>query len=675
MSRTLVLMIVFLPTLGLFGQQKDSSLNLDPVVITGQHQALSAQKSVYRVNILDRSRIEAQAANTLADLMVTELSTNLYQDPVLGSVMQLQGISGENVKILIDGVPVVGRLGGDLDLSQLPLNQVERVEVIEGPMSVEFGTNALAGVINLITKKSDRRDWGADVSLYEANVGNGYSIHEGFHNISGSYFTNLKKHRFSVNGGRNFFGGSFGEKDIREKTFHPKVQGFGGLGYDWSGKKLRLSVKSEYFDELLIRKGSPAGAYIPRALDENYQTIRMNQRLTGQYQIGPRTSIKGNLAYSTYRREKSVYSVDLTNGAQTRVAAQDNLDGFNAWASRATLSSELASFPLSWQLGYDVNLESASGGKILSGTQYGNDLAIFSSAEYRPFDKLTFRPGVRFSYNSLYQAPVSPSLHIKLSPVSSTQIRLSYARGFRAPSLKELFFEFIDVNHHIVGNPDLKAEYSHNFQLSGNWKKLVGNQLLRMEIAGFYNEIRNKIDLALVGQSTTSASYFNIDQARVTGLQTKFTYQREQLKVSLGGALLGRENSLGNGSDTEFSNFNFSHNFQSNLNWTIFKTGFSVNVFYKYTGAIQGFRTVANETEIDLEPTRIGAYHIADISLRKSWWGKKLNSSIGVKNLFNVSQIAANTSGGAHSGDSGSALIAFGRNFFVQLGLNLGKEK
>ena len=126
MSRTLVLMIVFLPTLGLFGQQKDSSLNLDPVVITGQHQALSAQKSVYRVNILDRSRIEAQAANTLADLMVTELSTNLYQDPVLGSVMQLQGISGENVKILIDGVPVVGRLGGDLDLSQLPLNQVER---------------------------------------------------------------------------------------------------------------------------------------------------------------------------------------------------------------------------------------------------------------------------------------------------------------------------------------------------------------------------------------------------------------------------------------------------------------------------------------------------------------------------------------------------------------------
>ena len=100
-----------------------------------------------------------------------------------------------------------------------------------------------------------------------------------------------------------------------------------------------------------------------------------------------------------------------------------------------------------------------------------------------------------------------------------------------------------------------------------------------------------------------------------------------------------------------------------------------MNVFYKYTGAIQGFRTVANETEIDLEPTRIGAYHIADISLRKSWWNKKLNSSIGVKNLFNVSQIAANTSGGAHSGDSGSALIAFGRNFFVQLGLNLGKEK
>ena len=69
--------------------------------------------------------------------------------------MSVQGLSGENVKILIDGVPVVGRLNGNVDLSQINLTNIERVEIVEGPLSVNYGTNALAGTINLITKKNN----------------------------------------------------------------------------------------------------------------------------------------------------------------------------------------------------------------------------------------------------------------------------------------------------------------------------------------------------------------------------------------------------------------------------------------------------------------------------------------------------------------------------------------
>ena len=672
MLRALLLIIIVFQAFGVNSLAQSDSLTLDEVVITGQHNPVLSQKSIYRVNVLDRKRIEAQAANTLADLMVTELSTNSYQDPVLGSVIQLQGISGENVKILVDGVPIIGRLGGDLDLSQIPLNQIERVEVIEGPMSVEYGTNALAGVINLITKKGKNNGWGADLSVYEANVGNGHSLYEGFHNLNGNWFQNLGRHRISLNGGRNFFGGSFEEKDIRSKTFQPKRQAFGTLGYDWNGKKLQIGLRSEYFDELLIRKGEPAGAYTPRALDENYHTLRRNQRLQGSYQFSQRSSLKANLAYSDYRRTKDVYAIDLTNLESNLVAGQTNMDGFSAWTSRSTFSHQMKNISLSWQAGYDINLETASGGKILEGTQAGNDLALFSSAEYRPFEKLTIRPGVRLNYNSLYEAPISPSLHLKFTPAKSTNIRLSYARGFRAPSLKELFFEFIDINHNIIGNPDLKAEYSHNIQVSGNWKKLIGEQLVNVEIAGFYNHIRNKIDLALTGQSDISASYFNVEEARVTGLQTKVNYRKENINITLGGAILGRGNQFGQ--EDGLSPFNFSHNAQLNLSWRFPTPDLSLNLFYKYTGAVQGFRAINDETKVNIEPTRIAAYQMADVSIQKRWWDQKLTSVIGVKNIFNITQIAATTSGGAHSGDSGSALIAFGRNFFLQLNVKLGKE-
>ena len=71
--------------------------------------------------------------------------------------MSMQGISGENVKILIDGVPVLGRLDGNIDLSKINLNDVDQIKVIEGPQSVSYGTNGMAGTINIIIKKDQKK--------------------------------------------------------------------------------------------------------------------------------------------------------------------------------------------------------------------------------------------------------------------------------------------------------------------------------------------------------------------------------------------------------------------------------------------------------------------------------------------------------------------------------------
>lgn len=127
---------------------------LDGLVVTGQYAPNTIEKATHKVRVIDRQKMDVMSAQNLRDVLTNELNIRISQDNVLGSSMSMQGISGQNVKILIDGVPVVGRLEGNIDLSQINLNNIERVEIIEGPMSVNYGTDALAGTINLITKKN-----------------------------------------------------------------------------------------------------------------------------------------------------------------------------------------------------------------------------------------------------------------------------------------------------------------------------------------------------------------------------------------------------------------------------------------------------------------------------------------------------------------------------------------
>ena len=172
-------------------------LRMDEVVITAQYAPEKADKSIYRINVINAREIEQKGATNMADLMKTELNMRVSQSSVLGSNLSLQGLGGQYIKFLIDGVPVVGRMNGEIDLNQLNLNNVDHVEIIEGPMSIIYGSNALAGAINVITKENKASALSAQVESYIESVG--------VYNFNGGISGNRKKHLFSLDGGRNFF--------------------------------------------------------------------------------------------------------------------------------------------------------------------------------------------------------------------------------------------------------------------------------------------------------------------------------------------------------------------------------------------------------------------------------------------------------------------------------------
>ena len=118
------------------------------------------------------------------------------------------------------------------------------------------------------------------------------------------------------------------------------------------------------------------------------------------------------------------------------------------------------------QFGLDYNYETVSGDKIQNGFAKINEYSIFSQLKIKLNQKLHTQLGIRLPYHSIYDAPITPSINVKYDFKKDINFRVSYARGFRAPTIKELFMELIDINHNIIGNSNLNSERSHTLQSS-----------------------------------------------------------------------------------------------------------------------------------------------------------------------------------------------------------------
>nr|MBP6316099.1 TonB-dependent receptor plug domain-containing protein [Chitinophagaceae bacterium] len=166
-------------------KMEKSAVLMHDVVVTAQNTPVLATQSVYKVNTISAAQIGQRGAVSLNDVLNYEMNNFVSNDNILGSSLSIGGIGGQNVKILLNGIPVTGRENGNIDLGQINMNNVKRIETIQGPMSVIYGSNALGGVINVITNQSNKKLTGTLKSYFE-------SI--GRYNLSGNISVSKKRH-------------------------------------------------------------------------------------------------------------------------------------------------------------------------------------------------------------------------------------------------------------------------------------------------------------------------------------------------------------------------------------------------------------------------------------------------------------------------------------------------
>ena len=638
--------------------------HLNDAIVTGQYGENSLKNSVFKVKVIDAQRIQQQGAVNLKDVLANEINIRINQDPALGSSINLQGVTGQNIKILIDGVPVIGREGGNVDLTQINLNNVERIELVEGPMSVNFGSDALGGVINIITKKAVTKNTSFNIGTYYETIGQ--------YNVDGGANFNWKRTLWQVSGGRNFFDGyGHNENVTRFRLWKPREQYFADATVSFSGKTGNWRIQNNWFTEKVTSRDSgvitPFYAY---GLDQYYYTTRYTTSVFWDKKLKNNFSVNVIGSGNYYKRVRNTLRKDLVSlqEEQTNAEELNDTNHFYLLMSRGFISKNKKDAKVNYQVGYEINHEFTEGGKIEGGQQQFTDYNLFASTELKPFKKLTLRPGFRAIYHTNFNAPFVPAINLKWEITSYFKVRASYAKGFRAPSLKEMYLRFVDPSHNVHGNPNLKAETGDNVQLFTTFEITKQKHMFRFEPSLFYNHITNMIDLAMVNAQTIEATYFNVGEFTSRGLNVNMEYKTPVYGIQAGYALTGRNNSYApNG---EFYN---SNEVRLNFNATHPKKNTTVALFYKYNGKLQAYQYNYTNNEVMLG--YINAFNVLDATVSQPFFKKRLNTTLGVKNILDVRNVRASIVGGVHQSSSNNAMIAMGRTLFFSIRYSINKIK
>lgn len=645
---------------------------LDQVVVTGQFEPQSVRQSVYQVRTISNERIMLRSPVNVQGVLSTELGIRFSNDLTLGTAdITLMGMSGRNVKILLDGVPLLDRGDTRESLNQIDINTIDRIEIVDGPMSVVYGSDALAGVINIITKRSKENSIAVEARVHEETAGKEYEAFsgKGVHNESVNVNWASKKFYAGAGATRNTFGGWKEGRSIYvtnafgDGEWHPKNQWLTNATAGYKTDALNIWYRLNYLKETISALGNASIPDQVEFVDQDYITNRFNHQVQADWSMSDRWSFNGAATFQDLSRRTMTTQYNSNTGNET-------LDPNGSQDKSSIKMSMLRGFflyklsgGLSFQPGFEANFSTGSGDRI-DRERSINDYAAFVSVEYKPTPNINIRPGARFMYNSVYHAPpVVPSLNTKFTLNESFDLRLAYARGFRAPALRELYFYFYDANHSLEGNPDLKAEFSNSFSSSLTWNVTHQRPLkVKSTLVGFYNVFDNLITLVQYN-NTTVYKYQNIYKYKTTGATLENYFYWQNLSVTLGGSYIGNYNDLSEG-DNSLPDFTWNTEINAVASYYFSKVKNTVGLYYKYTGKRQSYTTDGTDVHLG----EMDDYHMMDVSTSQVLL-KYLTLTVGVKNLLDVKLInntIQNT--GAHtSSETTTVPMSYGRSYFATL--------
>lgn len=632
---------------------------LDAVVVTGQYGPQKADKSIYKIDVVGSEQMQQRGVNNLAEALSQETFIRLTTDPSTGTSLEMQGMGGENVKYLIDGVPIVGRVAGDIDLSQINMNNVDHIEIVQGPMSVVYGTSALAGVINIITKKNTTSRNELKLTSYIDNKKN-YNF--------GLYGSVIRgKNTFTLSGNRNMFQGIDIDLNVDEDNpdgtdrymeFKPKLVYNADAEYGYRRNDFGLKVKTDFMQSELRHYSNP-NPFTLIAYDNNFITLRSINSITLNDKLTENLSYNIVGAYTYFKRDTENITSDLSE--LTHIHTGTTSTTFHNIMTRGNFTLVPQSTKINYQFGWDINYDKGTGERIDEENAKMTDYAAFVSAQWTPLERLSIQPGFRYIYNTSFNAPLIPSINIQWEAIKNLNFRASYAKGFRAPSLKEMYLDFVDVNHNLKGNPDLNAETTNSYNASLGYKIKLDKYLIKIEPSVFYNDGKDAITLIVTDPEANAAETTNLGGRRTSGLNfnVAFVYF-VGLNLSAGYSLTGESYDY-SGDEVWTPVVNYS-NYTFNAKYKFENLKLVLMANYKLYGETPGL--AVSEITGEYYNVFTEARNDLEVTLTKQFFRDKLDIVIGGKNLFDN---YSSRTYGYEDGTEFNSPINYGRTYFTKI--------
>lgn len=541
--------------------------SLQEVVVTGTGTQHLLKDAPVQTEVISRRQLQQYGGRSLEDILAGLAASFAFNEGDMGSQMQLGGLGNNYILVLVDGKRLHGDVGGENDLQLIDPHNIERIEIVKGASSALYGSDAIAGVVNIITKKHD-----TEALLVENSTRYGSYNDIRQHNGVGLTFGRLKSYtNFQLqhsdgwqNTATEYTPSSAAPvTDSRSMTVnrHINWQVAEQLTYTVN-PRLELYASGSYYRKGIYRPKGKYPKYDVKTFDLKYRNAsagiggKWSHGLTG----GDGDVLTFDVDWNHHAYYHAFTSTTLAEGFDDTgrlvldfpyFAGQKNLQS----NQERTMAQAKGIFSLPHdhrlsagvELRYDyLNAPTSIAGK----TATDNTEALYAQDEWRYVcsDVIAthLTAGLRLNRNEGFGLRLTPKLSAMLS-ISDLRLRASWSQGFKTPTLKERNYRYIREMNSIImylGNPDLGAQTSDYFSLSGEYTRGP----LNITVSGYYNKVDRMIALVTVPRTEAPTEYReqygemlskvrryeNMEDARTCGVDVSLRYTTKNLAAGLG---------------------------------------------------------------------------------------------------------------------------------------------
>ena len=526
-----------------FGQTENDSIrtkSLNEVIVTGTKTKRQLSSLPLPGILISKNEIDQTNSSRLKDILNEQAGIVTVPDFGGGEGIQIQGLDSEYILILVDGLPLIGRQSGTLDLNRIAIGNIDQIEIIKGSSSSLYGSEALGGVVNLISHESqDSLSLNFDYKFSSFNT-NDINISTGLINNDGKklsiFINSYSSDGYDLDSSNNLM------------TVDPYKNYTGFIKYSFSKNNLSILTSARIFDEKQSFK-----------IDENYFGENDVKEWSSNSKVGYSISDNFNI-------ESEIYLTSF-NSAENISSVNPNQE--ESYFDQFLFKSEIRSIidirnrdKLTLGIGFiDESLR--------RNNFYKNKISQYSINLFTQFEgfisnNTNYIIGARYDNYNDYKSQISPRIAFRTKILEDVFLKSSIGKGFKAPDFRQLYFNFSNstVGYSVIGfnvvdeviselyrdnqivnivvpmnefDDKLNPESSISINLGVNY---IQSDKLKLGINLFRNDINDLIDYRVIANKTNGQnvfSYFNLNKVYTQGLESTFNYKpTENLNIIFG---------------------------------------------------------------------------------------------------------------------------------------------